>query len=61
MISPFLDVFTYIHAENINRFHGSYEIYGKAVARKFFLFGENYSIGQKEKQERGSVKRCANN
>ena len=22
MISPFLCVFTYIHAENINRFHG---------------------------------------
>ncbi len=70
MISPFLCVFTYIHAENINRFHGFYEklwksrlspvMHRELPARKYFLFGGNYSIQQKEKQERSSVKHWGN-
>ena len=65
MISPFLCVFIYIHAENSNRFHGSYENLWKsrlsrgmpryASSPEYFLFGENYSIRQEEKQERGDI------
>lgn len=70
MISPFLCAFTCIHAENTKRFHGFNENLWKSSlspvmlrelpALKYLLFGGNYSIQQKEKQERSSVKHWGN-